>query len=331
MPEEAPYSNSIFLIEVGKISPNPFQPRKEFDEVALRSLAESIKQYGVLQPLVVTRKEVEKPEGGLAVEYELIAGERRLRASKLAGLATVPAVIRVGEQSDKVKLEIAIIENLQREDLNPVDRAEAFKKLLEDFGYKQQEVATKIGMSREYVSNSVRILMLPPEIIEGLRKGEISEGHTRPLLMLTDRKPEQTTLYKDIVTRRLTVREAERAARNIAVDKQRKLDKNANPEMLEAEEHLRDMLGTAVEIQKKLVGGKIVIDFYSPEDLKAILAKLEQGIAPDPTILSSLEVSPEVSPPEGGLTSAPANLDDRSNQEKQQDDADLYSVTNFTI
>ncbi|HEY4483092.1 MAG TPA: ParB/RepB/Spo0J family partition protein [Candidatus Paceibacterota bacterium] len=326
MPEELPYSNSIFLIEVGKISPNPFQPRKEFDEGALRSLAESIKQYGVLQPLVVTRKEVEKPDGGLAVEYELIAGERRLRASKLAGLATVPAVIRVGEQSDKVKLEIAIIENLQREDLNPVDRAEAFKKLLSDFDYTQQEVATKIGMSREYVSNSVRILALPPEMLEGLRKGEINEGHTRPLLMLIDRKLEQTTLYKDIITRRLTVREAERAARNIAVDRQRKLDKSDNPEMIEAEERLRDRLGTAVEIQKKLVGGKIVIDFYSAEDLKAILAKLEPQLSSS----ASSESSPEASPPEGGLASDPT-LDDRNAEEKREDDADLYSVTNFTL
>ena len=325
MPEEVPYSNSIFLIEVGKISPNPFQPRKEFDEAALRSLAESINQDGVLQPLVVTRKEVEKPDGGLAVEYELIAGERRLRASKLAGLATVPAVIRVGEQSDKVKLEIAIIENLQREDLNPVDRAEAFKKLLQDFDYTQQEVATKIGMSREYVSNSVRILMLPPEILEALRKGEISEGHTRPLLMLADRKAEQGVLYKDILTRRLTVREAERMARNIAIEKQRRLDKSENPEMLEAEERLREQLGTGVEIVKRPVGGKIVIDFYSAEDLKVILAKLEQNSPP------SLGPVPEVSPPAGGETSDPANLDDRSEQEKKEDDADLYSVTNFTV
>ena len=127
------YQNSIFWIEIEKIKPNPFQPRNEFDEFKLRDLADSIKQYGILQPLVVTRREYEKEDGGLAVEYELIAGERRLRASKLAGLLQVPVIIRNGEgddnRDDLMKLELAIIENVQREDLNPVERAKAFKKL----------------------------------------------------------------------------------------------------------------------------------------------------------------------------------------------------------
>src|SRR3989344_8624950 len=126
------YNDAIFWIEVDKIKPNPFQPRRDFDEVMLRSLADSIRQYGVLQALVVTRKEVEKPEGGIATEYELVAGERRLRAAKLAGLAQVPALIRTSEESDLMKLELAIIENIQREDLSPVDRARAFKRLVEE-------------------------------------------------------------------------------------------------------------------------------------------------------------------------------------------------------
>lgn len=196
MADEQPYSNSIFWIEVGKIKPNPFQPRKEFDERALASLADSIRQYGVLQPLVVTRTEVERPDGGLATEYELIAGERRLRASRLAGLGQVPAVIRTGDQSSKLKLELAIIENLQREDLNPIDRAEAFQKLSLEFKYKHTEIAKKIGMSREYVANSIRILALPQYILDALRAKQITEGHTRPLLMLGDRPAEQETLFK---------------------------------------------------------------------------------------------------------------------------------------
>src|SRR5580704_6401880 len=133
MPNNGRY-DSVFWVEVDRIKPNPFQPRKNFDETALASLAESIRQYGVLQPLTVTRKEIERPGEGIFVEYELISGERRLRASKLAGISTVPVVIRTSEDSDRMKLELAIIENLQREDLNPIDRAQAFQRLYIDFG-----------------------------------------------------------------------------------------------------------------------------------------------------------------------------------------------------
>ena len=140
--------DSIFWVEVERIKPNPFQPRRVFDEAALASLAESIRQYGILQPLTVTRKEIERPGEGIFVEYELVAGERRLRASKLAGLLQVPVVIRTAEDSDRMKLELAIIENLQREDLNPIDRAEAFKKLADDFGLKHTEISVRVGKSR---------------------------------------------------------------------------------------------------------------------------------------------------------------------------------------
>jgi ParB family chromosome partitioning protein len=201
------YQNAIFWIEVEKIKPNPFQPRKEFDEHKLRDLADSIKQYGILQPLVVTRREIEKPEGGLAVEYELIAGERRLRASKLAGLTQVPVLIRIGEEGreeeDRMKLELAIIENLQREDLNPVDRAKAFQRLVDDFGFKHVQIAQKVGKSREYVSNTLRLLGLPEEMLTALSERRINEGHSRPLLMLNDRKEEQMTLFKEIIFKKL--------------------------------------------------------------------------------------------------------------------------------
>ena len=152
------YNNSIFWIDIDKVKPNPFQPRREFDEARLKDLASSIRQYGILQPLVVTRNEVFREDGSMFVEYELISGERRLRASKIAGLPQVPAIIRTGEQTDRVKLELAIIENLQREDLNPIDRAKSFKQLVDAFNLKHTEIAEKIGKSREYVSNSLRLL-----------------------------------------------------------------------------------------------------------------------------------------------------------------------------
>ena len=143
--------NAVFLIEVGKIGPNPYQPRRDFDEAKMKDLSESIRMYGVLQPLVVTRKEVFRDDGGMTVEYELISGERRLRAAKLAGLSQVPVLIRSGEESAQLKLEMAIIENLQREDLNPVDRARSFERLTKEFKLKQSEIADKVGKSREYV------------------------------------------------------------------------------------------------------------------------------------------------------------------------------------
>ncbi len=156
--------DSIFWVEVDRIKPNPYQPRKTFDEAALASLAESIRQYGVLQPLTVTRKEIERPGEGIYVEYELIAGERRLRAAKLAGISAVPVVIRSAEDSNRMKLELAIIENLQREDLNPLDRAKAFRQLASEFGLQHKEIGQRVGKSREYVSNTLRILALPEEM-----------------------------------------------------------------------------------------------------------------------------------------------------------------------
>src|SRR3989344_1853394 len=160
------FNNSIFWVEVDRIKPNPFQPRKSFNEASLASLAESIRSYGVLQPLTVTRKEIEKSGEGIAVEYELVAGERRLRAAKLAGIREVPVVIRSGEDDDRLQLQLAIIENLQREDLNPVDRAQAFKRLVEEFGLKHVEIGKRVGKSREYVSNSLRILLLPQDMLD---------------------------------------------------------------------------------------------------------------------------------------------------------------------
>lgn len=323
------FNNSVFWIDVDKIFPNPFQPRREFNEAELQSLADSIRQYGVLQALVVTRKEVTKDDGGLAVEYELIAGERRLRASKIAGLTQVPALIKVGdEENDLLKLELAIIENIQREDLNAVDRARAFQRLIDEFGFKHMEISKKVGKSREYVSNSVRLLTLPTEILDAISQGKITEGHARPLMMLGDRPEEQTTLFKEIIWKRLTVREAEAIGRRVAYDKIRKKGATLDPETQEMEEKLTETLGTRVSIEKREKGGKILIDFFTNEDLKQILDLIKSNQKKQGTEMLDKHISEAEKSPE-----EKANLDDRTEEEKKQDEnsEDLYSIKNFSI
>ncbi len=337
-------SNSVFFIEVDKIKPNPFQPRREFETAPLQSLADSIRQYGVLQPLVVSRVEVEKPEGGIGVEYELIAGERRLRASKLAGLREVPAIIRIGDDP-LVKLELAIIENLQREDLNVVERARAFHRLQEEFNFNHTEIGKKVGKSREYVSNTLRILTLPQDILDALSNGQISEGHTRPLMMLSDRPEEQNVLFKEIVYKKISVREAERLARRSAFDKVRKTEyKMLDPEIVEMEEKFQEALGTRVHIEKTDRGGHLTIDFFSPEDLREILSLMETtekknitnmldrhleksapGKGAEENKVESVEVPIVEEKPDVELS------DDRSSEEKSSDEEDLYNIKNFSL
>jgi ParB family chromosome partitioning protein len=321
------YQNSIFWVEVDKIKPNPFQPRREFDEDSMRALADSIKQYGVLQALVVTRKEIIKDDG-LAVEYELIAGERRLRASKMAGLSQVPVIIRVGEgeenKDDLMKLELAIIENVQREDLNPVERAKAFKRLADQFGFKHHQIAQKIGKSRVYVTNTMRILDLPEEMLTALSEGKINEGHTRPLLMLIDRPEEQKVLFQDIMLHKMNVRDAEVAARKIAIERVRKFNASVDPEICALEEKFAASLGTRVRIEKRENGGKLMIEFFSNDDLQDILNLLNQGT-------TSVENSGD-----GKEEKKEAGMDDRTQEEikKAEDipiEEDLYSIKNFSI
>ena len=314
--------DSIFWVEVDRIKPNPFQPRKVFDEAALASLAESIRQYGVLQPLTVTRKEIERPEEGIQVEYELIAGERRLRASKLAGLREVPVVIRSGEDDDQVKLELAIIENLQREDLNAVDRALAFQRLVNEFGLKHAEIAKKVGKSREYVSNSLRILMLPQDMQQSLKDGGITEGHTRPLLMLMDKPEEQRVLFKEVVAKHLTVRDTEQLARRVAIEKVRKGD--LTPELILLEREFTERLGTRVRIEKKEQGGKLLIDFFNADDLahiRNLLGSVQQQM--QPIVPIAVQQTPDTpiadkTPP----ASAP---------KPESSENDLYSISNFSV
>lgn len=326
-------SDSIFWVEVDRIKPNPYQPRRTFDEAALASLSESIRQYGVLQPLTVTRKEIERPGEGIYVEYELIAGERRLRASKLAGIAQVPVVIRTSEDSDRMKLELAIIENLQREDLNPVDRAKAFQRLVDEFSLKHVEVAKRVGKSREYVSNTLRILTLPQAIIDALQNGQISEGHTRPLLMLAGKAEEQKTLFDEIVLRHLTVRDAEALARRVAIERVR--NKGAlPPDLMAMERELTEKLGTRVRIEKKNEGGKLTIDFFSAEDLEHLKALLaERTIQPMPTLASAIAAtSTPIDPAVAhSLPAQPVAPAPEPALQKEKEDDDLYSIDNFTL
>ncbi len=316
------YNDSIFWVEVDKIKPNPFQPRRDFDEVQLRSLSDSIRQYGILQALVVTRKELVKEDGGIGVEYELVAGERRLRAARLAGLTQVPVLIRTNDETDLMKLELAIIENIQREDLSPVDRARAFERLTKEFNFKHHEIGKKVGKSREYVSNSLRILSLPEYIINALSENKITEGHTRPLMMLIDRPQEQETLFKEIIFKKLNVREAEGIARHIAVERARKL---IDQELIDIEGQFKEKLGTRVRIEKKDEGGRVTIDFFNKDDLRALLERIiadtemSQSAVPE---LSIEEVAPLTEEEQILAEDEPAKLDD---------DESLYSITNFPI
>ena len=200
---------SVFLIETKLIKPNPLQPRRVFTEGQLEELSASIKKYGVLQPLVVSKVEEDVPSGR-KVYYELIAGERRLRAAKLAHLPSVPVVIK--DSTPNEKLEMSLIENIQREDLNPIEEAYAYKRLIDDFGLSQQEVASRVGKSRPVVANAVRMLRLAPDMLDAVSGGTISDGHTRPLLSLKDEK-DQRALFEEIQEKNLSVRDAEDRAR----------------------------------------------------------------------------------------------------------------------
>lgn len=296
----------------------------------LSDLAESIKQYGVLQPLTVSRVEVEKEKGGLVTEYELIAGERRLRAAIIAQVSQVPVIIRTGDTS-MMKLELAIIENLQREDLNAVDRARAFFRLANEFKFTHGEIAKKLGKSRVYVSNSLRILNLPEEILTGLSQGKLTDGHTRPLLMLIDHPEEQMVLFKEIVYRKITVREAEKLARKVAYDRIRKKEFMPDPEIAELEEEFQEKLGTRVHIDRRELGGQIKIDYFSTADLREILDLIKKSnVEKTPAEMLEKHIASETATPlEASEESAP--IDDRSKDEIEKDDAELYNISNFNV
>ncbi len=268
--------NSVFNIEIEKIDPNPDQPRKHFSQESLNDLAESIRRYGVMQPITVVRRESQTSDGGITTRYEIIAGERRWRASIVAGMASIPAIVRQEEETEQERFELSILENLQREDLNPVDKARSFARLADEFDMKHAEIADKLGKSREYVTNALRLLVLPENVLDGLSNGEISEGHTRPLLTLKDRPDELQVLFNEIKTKSLTVRDAEKTARELSGGKKTaRYNSNQNlldPEMESLQTELAKSLGTTVSIDKKEKGGKLTIDFFSRDDLKKLLS-----------------------------------------------------------
>lgn len=271
-----PKGESVFWIDIEKIEPNPYQPRREFDDDALQSLADSIRVHGILQPVVVAKAEVETLRG-LDVRYQLIAGERRWRAAKRVGLREIPAVIKRGQPREQQKLEWALIENVQREDLNSIERARAFKQLFDEFRIPQKEIANRIGKSREYVANTIRLLVLPQEIQVAVASNVISEGHARALLSLQDIPVNQKKLFEDIKEHQLGVRDTELATRAILGIRRPTKRRNAmflDPEVRFAQSRLEETLGTKVLLQKEGSRGKIVVEFYSDEELRAILDKI---------------------------------------------------------
>jgi len=262
---------SIFLIEVDKIKENPHQPRRDFDEIELQSLASSIREHGILQPLIISKFEDENPSG-IKVFYELIAGERRLKAAKLAGFQFVPAIIKP-KVEDRNKLELALIENIQRADLNAIEKARGYDELMKKFGLSQKETAFKVGQSRESVANTLRLLGLPIEIQKAIESGKISEGHGRAILAI-ENDNQQLALMNEIISKNLSVRAAESLGRQVK-GVVKKIKENAlDPESKALESRLEEFLGTRVKLAKSGNRGRILIEFYSPEELNAILDKI---------------------------------------------------------
>lgn len=252
----------VWHIPLSEIAPNPEQPRRNFSHHELEDLVASIKKHGILQPVTVT----EKADGG----YELIVGERRLRAAQVAGLATIPAIVRSASQQEK--LEFALIENIQRQDLNPIEEAFAYKRLVEEFGLSHQEVAEQVGKERPTVSNMLRLLDLPEEVQKALIDGQISTGKARALLSLKDER-EMMKLFHGMIGQSITVREVERTVADYG-QKSRKGSVRRDPNVLAQEKMLEERLGTKVQITKVGDKGRIIIEYYSSEELKRILEEL---------------------------------------------------------
>ena len=271
-------NDAIFHIEVDKIKPNPYQPRKNFDEGALKDLANSIREFGILQPLVVSKVETEN-ENGTKVEYQLIAGERRLMASKRAGLERVPVIIRQAAERAE-QLELAIIENLQRENLDTIEMARSYARLQDEFGMTQREVAARLGKSREVIGNALRLLSLPVEIQDALAHNQINESQARLLLSIPN-VTVQKQLFADLLSKNFSVRELKAKIKNIhnpPVPQGARVDfavqRNEDLEMRDLQNRLKDALGTDVKIDKRGESGKIVISFYSPEELYGVVKRI---------------------------------------------------------
>lgn len=263
--QQSSQKDFIFWIEIGKIKPNPYQPRKEFDEEALNTLAESIKKYGVLQPIIVHKIEKKVPTG-IVVEYQIIAGERRWRASQRAGLKQMPVIIK--SPSNREKLEIALIENVQRRNLNPIDKAEAYEQLRKEFNLLEKEIAQVAGVSREVVANSLRILALPKEIIEALKKEKITEGHAKALLAVKEESL-QKQIFQEILDNNYSVRDVEKAHRSGKIIKTRTNEAYVVPNKDFFEKRLKEYLKyDKIKIESKKGKIQFVVEFNTETELK---------------------------------------------------------------
>jgi ParB family chromosome partitioning protein len=258
-------------IPLARIAPNPYQPRGVVDEEALSELAASIAEHGVLQPILVT----ETIDG-----YRLVAGERRVRASRLAGLERIPAVVR--ELADSDQLELALVENIQREDLDPLEEARAYRQLVDEFGYTQEKLAQRMGKARPTITNSLRLLELDPEVQAAVAAGLVTQGHARALAGLpVDRQPRVLAV---VVERELSVRQTEELVRRLKDDPQpaaarAEVAESEDPELERVESDLRSALGTKVSIARSRRGGRIIIEFYSDDELSRLFDRLVGGNA----------------------------------------------------
>jgi ParB family chromosome partitioning protein len=257
-------SQGTAQLPIDKLVPNPGQPRKNFDETELNELADSIKTYGIIQPVIAANA----GDG----TYIIIAGERRTRAAKLAGLNTVPAIIR--DYTDQKKLEISLVENIQRTDLNPIEEAAAYKNLMDFSSLSQDELALRMGKNRSTVANSLRLLKLPVEIQKSIEEGKVSSGHARALLSVTDTKAREK-LFRELLAGDISVRETEKKASALNTEKPKggkpaKKGKGRPPEVDAMEEKFIEKLGTKVVIDGDINKGRIVIDYYSMEDLERL-------------------------------------------------------------
>ncbi len=262
----------IHYLSLSDIAPNPYQPRTQWNDENLKDLAESIKASGLLQPLIVRRKPTDANQ---PFPFELIAGERRLRALKLAGLQKAPVMIK--DVDAKTSLEIALVENIQREDLNPIDEALGYKRLIREFNYSQEEVSTRIGRERSTITNALRLLNLNQEIQDDLAKGKLTAGHARALLGL-ENDSDRLSLKNLIISKALSVREAERLVREAkGQSSPKKSADGKSPELRFMEEGLMSALGTKVAIKHRGRRGRIEIEYYTLDQLDGLIARMQRN------------------------------------------------------
>jgi ParB family chromosome partitioning protein len=251
---------------IAQVIANPHQPRMDMDEKELESLASSIREHGILQPLIVSYN-------AASDQYTLIAGERRLRAASLAGLETVPVIIR--QASEQQRLELALIENIQRSDLTPLETAQAYHFLVDEFGLTHEEVAARVGKSRESVTNTLRLVRLPDEVKQGLAHGEISEGHARALLGLEANPQTLVEVYKTVINNKLSVRQTEELVKKLNSPLPRRVQRRDAPvEIQEMEDQLRRYLGTRIKLRYGKNGGSLTIYYFSDEELNSMISKI---------------------------------------------------------